>query len=148
MTLFETNDCRAYIVKAKSAHQRLHQAVRKIQYEFAGSGPGPADSRRPEVVTRLRRLREELALHFEEEDTVGCLEEAVVRLPRLSEAARQIAIEHPLLLRQLDGILEQAQVCPWSDLNRRVQEFADVLVAHEEIETKLLEQGFNVSLDE
>jgi hypothetical protein len=99
----------------------------------------------------LKRVREELAGHFAEEEDGGCLEEAVCSGRDLSAALRQIEKEHPLLLARLDQLIEMARSTnktaqDWASLREAFATLCHDLHAHEAAENDLLRRGFGVDV--
>ncbi len=139
-------ECQAYLVHLREEHRQLHELVREIQMALES----PAGSLDADLLHRMRRrlqnLRKELARHFSEEDAGGCIEEAVSRRPSLAAEARQVAEQHLDLLRQLDGIIEEAAEAPQS-MQTSFPVFAKQLLSHEASENRIIERGFNINLD-
>jgi len=122
-------------------HQRLNHELLAIRHELTNLAEGSPGPLPVELIERLRWLRGELAAHFQEEETGGCLEEAVSRAPSTSVQVRQIEAEHRELLPALDRTIEAAANSVGS-CTGVAQEFADFVAkihAHEASETRLLE---------
>ena len=103
----------------------------------------------------LRQVREELEHHFAQEESGGCLDEAVLRCPGLSGKLSRIELEHPQLLQHVDRLIAQALDCDQSmenrlTLEREFDELCRQLDVHEAAENALLRKGFgaNVNGDE
>jgi hypothetical protein len=93
---------------------------------------------------RIDDLRRQLQTHFVEEETGGCLEEAVTRCPSLGAETKAILEEHP----QLDGMLGHL-VAQTGDpaagalqVQQNWQAFSKMFHAHEAAETRLLQMAF------
>jgi hypothetical protein len=97
-------------------------------------------------------VRDELEHHFAEEESGGCMEEAVARCPALSAEADRIEAEHPELLHDVDRLIAQA-VDGSHTTEKRValEEAFDELCrnidAHEKAENVLLRQGFGANVN-
>jgi iron-sulfur cluster repair protein YtfE (RIC family) len=148
-------ECQTYVTHLLAEHRRLHALLRQVQATIVHSGSPDRDASPADVVATLRKVRSELEAHFAEEDSGGCLEEAVSRVPRLAAEAERIEAEHPELLFELDRLIAQAQEGGQSIESRLAIEkmFDDLcrqLHAHEAAENALLRQGFgaNVNGDE
>ena len=142
----------AYMTHLRAEHRRLQDCLRRIERQWIEEPVGPAEVIPQRVIDDLRTLRAELAHHFEEEESGGCLEEAVARQPRLSHDANRLEHEHAALLEQIDRLL--AKVTATACLAQSAEEvktdfrrFAEQLQAHEEAENRILEQGFCVEPD-
>src|SRR5207302_506991 len=61
------------------------------------------------MLTGLQSIRRELSQHFQEEESGGCLEEAVVRCPALSKDVTRAKQEHSRLLQDLDEVIEHCR---------------------------------------
>jgi hypothetical protein len=111
-----------------------------------------ADARPSDIVAVLRRLRQELARHFREEDEGGCMEEATLRDPKLSAEANRIEAEHAELLALLDQLIGQAEAPKLGVRALRIfeqtfEEFYRRMRAHEAAENELLRKGLGAPLD-
>jgi hypothetical protein len=128
----------------------LNELLRRIDKsfaDFAKVSPIPA----PRLVDTLVELRSELAHHFAEEESGGCLEEAVSRCPSLSPNAKEVETQHPGLLANLDHIIRQAsptsQPSTIASLHRDFEKFAETLRQHEDAENRILHLGFGIGSD-
>jgi Hemerythrin HHE cation binding domain len=141
----EAEDCRAYAEHLQHEHSRLNQLLIKTGHEVKKLGqtsqPGEAIDN---LAQRFADLRHQLQTHFTEEETGGCLEEAVTRCPSLSEDSKLIVAEHPILDRMLEQLLEQTRnrAVSGPDVERDYQAFAKKLHAHEAAENRLLQMAF------
>lgn len=157
----ETSDCRAFLVHWKSAHRQLHDVVRgvrdilnepapqsleAIHASWANGGSAPLPSA-ADLKAQLSHLRDELSRHFDEEEAGGCIEEAVSRLPGLASEARRVEQQHPTLLAHLDHMLRLVDSGRLSDMRLAFAEFDEELRSHERLEDRIIEHGFNTSLD-
>lgn len=143
-----TSDSRAFVVHLRDEHRRLNEATRDLESELAEQALHSARKVNKNVTDSLRRLRNRLAQHFLEEEEGGCIEEAVARCPTLSTEAFNLEHEHRDLLAELDQLIAQSGEQPeLPQLATRYQTFATRLRIHEAHENKLLERGFNVSME-
>jgi hypothetical protein len=144
------NEFAAYIVHLRAEHRRLHECLRRIQRDWAARqsalGIGV-------VLEDMKALRAELAHHFAEEESGGCLEEAIARQPRLAPEADRLERQHVELLGHLDRLVEQMNAAAQTgrradDAKSAFGHFAHELRRHEHAENRLLKQGFGVEPDE
>lgn len=146
----DVEEFRAYIVHMISEHRRLHEAVQTIEQRWRlVDMEAASEDTVTELVAGLEQLRNELRHHFAEEESGGCIEEAVTRCPSLSQDAARIEHEHVSLLDQLGQIVEQLrQVCVDASLANAshcaFEDFVKRLHAHETAENEILEQGFGI----
>ncbi len=127
-------------------HRELHDLLVEARGAFE-SPPREAELARG----RLERLREHLARHFAQEEEGGFLEESLVRMPRLAAAARDVVAEHPVLLADLDRLLERLaardiESDSWRQAGHDFEAFASRLLAHERNENAVVQDGYNEDL--
>jgi hypothetical protein len=140
-------------------HRDLFHLMHSVQSGFAtGALPGPpSPEHRADVLESLHHLREHLGDHFAQEELGGFLEEAVTRMPRLSAAVRSIVAQHPALLAELDGVIEEltiveksggfaAGAASWSGAVHAFETFAAHMAAHERSENTVVQEGYNEDL--
>lgn len=148
-----SQECEAYAGHLQAEHRELHQRLRALQAELNNVGEQRLDE---PLLARMvevgKRLRSELAHHFAEEDYGGCMEYAVSRVPSLSSAARELELEHPLLLAQLDKLIAKVrgarpQQMSVAEVKEQFDAFVVRLLAHEARENRIIERGFNMCLD-
>jgi hypothetical protein len=143
----------AYIKHLFSEHRRLETRVETIRGDLASLSSGLAsEADRRDLVLDLQKLHDELAIHFNEEQEGGCLEEAVSRNPNVTEEAARLEGEHEVLLgrlRELMGKVEGAAATPEADADvaAAFDSFAEELLAHEVAENRIMERGFNIDLE-
>jgi hypothetical protein len=135
-----------YVNHLVAEHRRLHMLLRNARSAIMQSGAPDRDVTTADVVGVLTKVRGELAQHFSEEESGGCLEEAVSRCPRLATEATRLQGEHAGLLVQIDKLIAQALDSRHTLENRIAfeREFDEVcllLHAHEAAENELLRQG-------
>ncbi len=137
-------------------HRDLFHLMHSVQSRFAMAGP-PSPEQRADVLESLHHLREHLSDHFAQEELGGFLEEAVTRMPRLSAAVRSIVAQHPALLAELDGVIEEltiveksggfaAGAASWSGAVHAFETFAAHMAAHERSENTVVQEGYNEDL--
>jgi Hemerythrin HHE cation binding domain len=141
----DAENCHAYVEHLQHEHGRLHRLLLEIGHEVAAASGAcqPADVI-AHLEQRLTDLRRQLQTHFAEEESGGCLEEAVTRCPSLSEDCKAILAEHPLLDKVLEQLLAQARdkSVSGADLQRDYGTFAKKLHEHEAAENRLLQMAF------
>jgi hypothetical protein len=145
-------ECRCYAEHLLAEHRHLHQGLWQTRNAVLGADAFGHKASGLDIARLLRRVRAELEHHFREEETGGCLEEAVSRCPALAEEARRIEAEHPRLLEGVDRLIAQALDCDAAlekriDFERHFDELCGQLHAHEAAENQLLSRGFGVNLN-
>jgi hypothetical protein len=128
-------------------HRRLHVMLQIARAALLHGGGPRHDATFSDVVRILQKIRDELAHHFAEEETSGCLEEARSRCPRLSAQAERVRAEHPDILRNIERLIAQAldgeqTVEDRIAIEKTFDELCEQLYAHEAAENDLLRQGF------
>lgn len=146
-------DCLAYAEHLQVEHRELHARLRTMQAEMNKVTVELIDG---PMLERMRRtgeqLRRDLAHHFAEEDSGGCLDYACSRVPGLTREAQELEREHPQLLTMLDHILDELHAAlPYELTISQVKESFDAfvvrLLSHEARENRLVQRGFNLELD-
>lgn len=99
----------------------------------------------------LRGLRDHLAEHFAKEEQGGFLEESVARMPRLGSAVAAIMKQHPVLLAELDKVLDRLSSSDggadsWRQSGHDFEAFATHMLAHERSENAVVQDGYNEDL--
>jgi hypothetical protein len=145
-------ECQPYVDHLTAEHRRLHTMLRQARGAIVQCGGPDRDATGNDVVRVLRRVRDELACHFAQEESGGCMNEAVSRCPRLSLEVQRIEAEHSELLAELDRVLAQALDLDDSVQSRIAFENAfDNLCrqihAHEAAENVILSQGFGTNIN-
>lgn len=144
----------AYLADLQTAHRSLCRQQRQIENLLSdGLQHGWTPATIKTVNNCLADLCQEVERHFRQEEAGGCLEEAVTRLPRLHGDMRRVLDEHRGLLEQLRQTAQVAQALAqsrsaWPRLAERIAKVLGQLKTHEETENRLVEQGFNVSLED
>jgi hypothetical protein len=141
----ESEGCHALVEHLYHEHHRLNQLLLEIGHEVAAldhiGGPAGAFGR---VSQRLAELCSELQAHFAEEETGGCLEEAVVRCPSLSGESKAVMAEHAILNRSLEQLIEQTRdsAAVAANISANYRAFVKKIQAHEAAETRILQMAF------
>jgi hypothetical protein len=153
--MYAQNESKIYVDHLLAEHRRLHAMLRMARAAILQSGGPDRDATAADIMRVLKQVREELALHFAEEEGGGCLEEAVSRCPRLSTVANHLGAEHAELLREVDDVLTLAAASDKSQdahiaMENAFQRACERVYAHEAAENNVLRQGFgtNVNGDE
>ena len=146
------DECRPFLVHLRDEHRELRELVRDIQLRLGLGDSEPGPNAMAHLMEGLVDLHTRLKRHFAEEEDGGCMEEAVSRRPALSAQVRELEIQHPALLRQLEGIIERARAAGQSVNVRQAVDsdshaFAKALLVHEAQENRLLQLAFNVNMD-
>lgn len=136
----------AYITQLHAEHRQLQEAISHIEEQW-NTFPLPRPDAVQRVVQELQALRDQLSKHFENEETGGCLEEAISRHPSLGPDANRLEHEHPLLLEQLAALIFhlKGMTKPLQELQLardNFDVFAQRLHAHESAECRILEESF------
>jgi hypothetical protein len=120
--------------------------LEQIELDFDSAATNP-----PQFIARLignlNRLRTAVADHFEEEESGGCLDEAVLRLPALTACAGRLLSQHAGLLAEIAWMINRLEHAPVSrpmleEVRRRFRRFANCLRANEAAEDSILEESF------
>lgn len=138
----------AFFAEIKEENQQLADLISLCREVFQ---PPPRRMRWQRRVSLLRRLRDQLAMHFALEDAYGYFEDAIDVAPRLAEEAERLRREHDELFLDICDIVDLAEQalyhegheCTLARLCGRFQEFYHHLQAHEERENNLIFQAFD-----
>jgi hypothetical protein len=144
------DECRTYVEHLIAEHRRLHRMLRGARAAMIASAGPDREASGADVARVLRQVRDELEHHFAQEESGGCLDEAVSLCPSLSAEARRIEAEHPQLLDHVDRLISQALDADQSvqkqvALGREFDELCRQLEAHEAAENILLRRGFGAN---
>jgi hypothetical protein len=149
----DTDRIRPLLGHIQDEHRVLHRTMKDIAATFKRKDDCHSLAECGRIYgERLSDLREHLCKHFAEEETGGCLEEAVCSVPHLASQVSEIEHEHPQLLQELDQILRKLSAGSlteevWSQCAHEFEKFKDQMLAHEKRENQVFEKGFNVPLD-
>jgi hypothetical protein len=129
-------------------HRDLFRLITLARKAFAADAP---TSDLEPTLNSLRELRHHLHDHFLQEEEGGFLEEAVTRVPRLSQAMREIVGQHPGLLSELDNLIAALARSgqtgeAWLGARQAFDAFAAHLQAHERSENAVVQAGYNEDL--
>ncbi len=138
----------AFFAEIKEENRQLAELVDLCHEVFQ---PPPRRMRWQRRVSLLRRLRDQLAMHFALEDAYGYFDDAVDVAPRLAEEADQLRREHDDLFLEICNLVDLAEQalyhegreCSLPRLCSRYQEFHRRLQAHEERENSLIFSAFD-----
>jgi len=147
-------DCVAYAGHLQAEHRALHRRLRDLQAELNRADTATiSQPMLDRMIETGEQLARELTVHFLEEDRDGCLEYAVSRVPALAGEVTALETEHPALLAELRRMVEmlrnaRSDELDFADVKRQFDAFVVRMLAHETRETRVVEKGFNMSLDE
>ncbi|MCH5372764.1 MAG: hemerythrin domain-containing protein [Planctomycetes bacterium] len=140
----------AFTSHLRSEHRLLRESLEHVQQRWNKSRRRQLSSRDiDELADSLAELRAVLAHHFAEEESGGCIEEAVTHAPQLSRKASQLEHEDSSLLQQLDDIIRRLRARPKSigkiekDYRRVHQKICD----HADAESRIVEEGLGTDVD-
>lgn len=143
----------AFVNHMQAEHRRLELLIRCTLNVIRDWHAAGADCSSTSLQAGVAAIRQELAQHFAEEESGGCLEEAVARCPALSHAADRVQSEHSRLLATLDEFTEHC----WRmerptrrdlvALEQELRAVAHQVRLHEAEEIDILERGFAICLD-
>lgn len=108
----------------------------------------------PAMLRGLKAIRDALAAHFHAEETGGCLEEAVSRCPSLAPQAAQVLQEHRSLLEDLNRLIQRVETmhqptAPAAHaLSDELHAVLRRLYRHEQLENRIVQQAFGLSVDD
>jgi hypothetical protein len=142
----------SFIENLLAEHRRVDAMLREAWSAIVQSRGPDVDAASEDVAVVLRRVREDLARHFAEEEAGGCLEEAVTKCPRFSCDEIRILAEHPELLDCLDSLIEQIATAFEETGSRHAFEidfgdFCRRVHAHEAAENELIRQALGAAID-
>jgi hypothetical protein len=131
-------------------HRELHEQLVAVRTALAVPAP-PGKAAMQAARQALRGLYDYLRRHFGQEESGGYLEESISRMPRLSLAVKAVLAEHPVLLGELERLIETvatADISPlsWQQAGHDFDCFADHLSAHERNENAVVQDGYNEDL--
>lgn len=146
----DLQDCLPYVKHLRMEHRRLNEVLRQTSSIFVSTASPRRNDIRGQLVNSLTDLRADLAHHFAEEESGGCMEEAVSRCPGLSLDAKKVVAEHGRLLEKLDSVLQHAarlhfDAARVDALEQEFQSFAELLKHHEAAENRILQMGFGAN---
>lgn len=102
----EAEGCGAYVAHIQQEHHQLNELLLQTGHEIDGlSHAIPRAVALAHLSQRLVDLHQQLQSHFTEEETGGCLEEAVARCPSLSNDCKTAMAKHTVLDRTLEQLV-------------------------------------------
>jgi hemerythrin-like domain-containing protein len=143
----------AYVTHLRTEHRRLRACLHRIEQQWLLDIERPRRTDDiPRVIDSLEALCAELAHHFAEEESGGCLEEAVSHRPNLSGEANRLRCEHTELVGRLQGLIARLRLLPRPGesidrVGEDFRRFADDLRAHQAGENRVLEQSFGIKVE-
>jgi iron-sulfur cluster repair protein YtfE (RIC family) len=149
-----TEDKYAYVEHMREEHRRLEHLIQRALATIPGWEEGDAPQWMPRTAEGLMAIRNELVHHFHNEEQGGCLEEAVARKPQLSCEVQRIESQHEELLERLDELIGRCEsACRASSAQAQATELefrqlVRELREHEVLEVRVMQQGFEVVVDE
>lgn len=149
-----TEDMYAYVEHMREEHRRLEHLIQRALATIPGWEDGDAPHWMPRTAEGLTAIRNELVHHFQNEEQGGCLEEAVARKPQLSCEVQRIESQHEELLERLNELIGRCEsACRASPAQAQATELefrqlVRELRQHEVLEIRIMQQGFDVVLDE
>ncbi len=132
-------DCQAFVVYLRNEHKQIHDLVSAIERELQ---PFDSSCEPTRVRAGLRRLRDTLGEHFQQEEQGGCMEQAVSCVPRLSADVAEIERDHGSIAKLLDRLIERSGERVTDDFRASFRQFAKILRAHEAAENRILHVAF------
>jgi hypothetical protein len=147
-------ECIAYAGHLQAEHRELHQRLRALQGELNNVSDVLIDEPlRARMLEIGQQLYQDLANHFQQEESGGCMEYAVSRVPGLAPEVRNLEGEHPLILAQLRRLVAEVRAedpgsLKVADIKQKFDAFVVNLLSHEARENRVVERGFNMSFSE
>ena len=149
-----SEDKYAYVEHMREEHRRLEHLIQRALATIPGWEEGDAPQWMPRTAEGLMAIRNELMHHFHNEEQGGCLEEAVARKPQLSCEVQRIESQHEELLERLNELICRCEsACRPSPAQAQATELefrqlVRELRQHEVLEIRIMQQGFDVVVDE
>jgi chromosome segregation ATPase len=152
--MHDPREAQAYLKYLQRKQSEIQAAAAGARDAFGAAWTACRHSRQQcaELGQVLRALRLRIQEHFQEEESDGCLEEAVSRCPSLAAEFAQLMQEHKRLLQALDALIRD---CDEPQCTRDAQRLAEcrasfegfltLLQDHEARESALLCRGLNLA---
>lgn len=137
-----TCECHAYLSHMDHEHRQFNQHLAEIRKLFLQGDTN--QSVNATLAIRLKQFNDELTKHFREEEDGGCLEEAACRCPSLTHEVSVIERQHRELKSQLAAIIAAVEQA-YSAASNDFEKFTQALEEHENLETQVLQRGFNTA---
>ena len=124
----------------------LKQALSKV--EVAAASPSGHAGWRDDLATSMAGLRQALDDHIAEAESAdGILPEIVSLAPRLSNQAKAVADEHPVLCRQTDRIIQAlAGHPPVEDIRKEILGLLLAIAGHRQKGADLVYESYQVDI--
>lgn len=138
----------AFLQEIKEENRELRQLLHDCRAAVTLAGDVPAD---PKLASDLlARLKTQLSLHFQLEETYGYFDDAVHVTPQLADRALKLRSQHGDLFNCLSGIAERAdqlvaleRAVEMADIARQFNDFHGRFQEHEAQETELIVEVVN-----
>lgn len=143
----------AYVEHVRTEHRELQALIHRARRALAIAARSLwREVTIPSLVEVLKDLHDHMERHFEQEETDGYLEEALIQAPRFTHQAECLLRQHPQMLKQMDEILAEVPRCHhrpdlWSQFELHAREMLQQLLTHEAAENQILERAYNTTLD-
>lgn len=142
----------SFVSNLLAEHRRVDSMLREAWSAVVQSRGPDIDASSADVALILRRVRNDLARHFAEEEAGGCLEEAVTKCPRFSPDETRILSEHSELLGRLDSLIDRLATAFEGTAQRHAFEidlgdFCRRVHAHEAAENELIRRALGAAID-
>ena len=142
------DECRAFVLHLLDDHRRLEGKMLRIKHAIDESGDEVTADTKESICHELVSLRKEMAHHFHQEESGGCIEEAVCRCPTLAAEATELEHEHESLLELLGKSIVLAEgEHDWRKFRATFADLTQQVLEHENKENDLIQRGFNTSFD-
>ncbi len=147
-------ECVAYAGHLQAEHRAMHRRLRDVQAELDRVEATKIDQAMLDrMIGTGQQLVQELTAHFAEEDGGGCLDYAASRVPGLAPEVTALGAEHPTLLAELNRILKTLRGArggelDFADIKQQFHAFVAQMLAHEARESRVVERGFNMPIDD
>ena len=144
----------AFVQHLRAEHRRMHRLMRQTLAALPHWEDANGGNWLPAMLRGLKAIRDALAAHFHAEEAGGCLEEAVSRCPSLAPQASQVLQEHRSLMEELNRLIERVETMhqPTAStahaLSDDLHELLRRLNLHEQLENRIVQQAFGVSVDD
>ena len=109
MSEHEHDDCRAYMDHIRLQHRRMHQLIERLRPLVHGAAG--CESAFDDSKLLLVDLADQFARHVAEEESGGCLEEAVCRCPRLAMQVRDLHEQFPRIQAEISRMAAKFTGC-------------------------------------
>ena len=141
--------------RTESEHRHVRaklKELRRLLREASEEGIPDASRRWSEFSNRLFSLRDDLVLHFHQEESAGLDEAMAVSSPHLADRSETLKSEHVRILAELRDVYGAIAGCaatgsqPDEPLRGRILDALSFLSRHEQRETELIQRLFQEEL--